>query len=211
MKSILRIKGLIIIGSLLFVTQCPFAPSVEGAEKMRTPDVMDRLTELEKLTEKEKITLVRDSNQNLHHIQEILVSKLGSEDMEVKFYAAYLLGAYRFPQAADRLAKDIALEDKVRSREPRHSEWIWDLYPAMEALVKIGNPSIGAVIRNLEESDNAKIRDLSLKVIYHIEKRDKDIVELRLKKVLDAQKDSKRKARLQSALEQLRDPKFPVN
>jgi len=37
--------------------------------------------------------------------------------------------------------------------------------PAMQALIKIGNPSIPAVIRNLAESDDPKVRELSLQVL----------------------------------------------
>jgi len=72
----------------------------------------------------------------------------------------------------------------------------------MEALVKIGNPSIPVVIQNLEDSDDVQVRELSVTVIHRIEK-DKDIAELRLQKALEAQTDAKKKARLQSALKSL--------
>ena len=81
---------------------------------------------------------------------------------------------------------------------------ILDFPPAVYALIKIGIKSIPAVIRNLEERDDAQVRDLSLKVLYRIE-GDKDLVQLRLQKALAAQKDSQKQTRLKLALEALRE------
>ena len=74
--------------------------------------------------------------------------------------------------------------------------------PAMDALVKIGSPSIPALIRNLAGSDNANVRELSLRALNQID-GDKDIVQLRLQKAMNAQIDSARKARLRSAQKSL--------
>ena len=75
-------------------------------------------------------------------------------------------------------------------------------HPAVEALIKIGNPSIPAVIRNLAESDDAKVRELSLKVLKSID-GDKDISQLRLQKAFKAETASQKQARLQAALKDL--------
>jgi len=112
----------------------------------------------------------------------------------------------RAPQVVNALADKVTLAFDS-SRTPIFHFPIISGYPAMDALVKIGNPSIPAVIRNLEESEDAKVRELSLKVLYRIE-GDKDIVQLRLQKALEVQQDSKKKARLQTALQALLDPKF---
>lgn len=61
-----------------------------------------------------------------------------------------------------------------------------------------GCPSIPAMLRNLEESDDAQMRKLSLEVIYRI-KSDKDIAQLRLQKALHAETDTQKQARLQAA------------
>jgi hypothetical protein len=105
------------------------------------------------------------------------------------------------------LAKNISLDDAARIDEIGSKRWYWYRYPAVEALVRIGSPAIPAVMQNLTELDDKKIKDLSLKVIVAID-RDKDITQLRLKKAIAAQSDAVKKARLQSALQTLSDPKI---
>ena len=173
-----------------------------GVEQADNQTIATQLQRLEKLSDQERAALLKDNDQYLRQTQDTLLSHLGSADEDVKFYAAYLLGAYRFPQAVSSLANNIALEDKIRSQIQKQREWYWDIYPAMEALIRIGNPAIPTMIRNLEESDNANVRELSLRVVYSID-RDKDMVRLRLQKAAEAQKDLQKKARLQSALKAL--------
>lgn len=120
--------------------------------------------------------------------------------------AAYYLGEMRVPQAVNALADKVTLAFDS-SRTPIFHFPIISGYPAMDALVKIGNPSIPAVIRNLAESDDAKVRELSLKVLYRID-GDKDIVQLRLQKAIAAQKDSQKQARLQAALKSFGETQF---
>ena len=117
--------------------------------------------------------------------------------------SAYYLGDQHVLEAVDPLATDITLQPIILSQEeisPLHG------LVAVDALVKIGTPSIPAMIRNLEQSDDYVVRILSLRVIYRIE-GDKDIVQMRLEKALVTQSDSKKKARLQSAIHALSDPK----
>jgi hypothetical protein len=80
-------------------------------------------------------------------------------------------------------------------------------YPAMNALIKIGLPSIPALIQNLEISSDTKVRDLSLKTLLLIDK-DKDIVQMRLQKALRSEKNAPRQAQLKIALEALGNSSF---
>ena len=185
-----------------------FAVSLLGrAGETNNYGVVNQLKIIENLNDKERFNLLRTNNFYMRQMLETLIVKFDSGDSDEKCYVAYLLGNYRFPQAVNALAKNIALEDKIHPNQERGSEWFWDRYPVMEALIKIGNPSIPAVIRNLAESDDIKVRELSLKVLCHIE-GDKDIVHLRLQKALAAEKDSPRQARLQSALKALAETSF---
>ena len=172
------------------------------AEETNGCNVVNQLKIFERLTDKERLTLLQTNNYNLRQILETLLTKFDSVNSDDKCYVAYLLGDYRFSQAVKVLGKNIALEDKIHPNQERGAEWFWDRYPAMEALIKIGSASISAIIQNLTESDDAKVRELSLKVIWHID-HDKDIVQLRLKKALKAEKDSTRQARLRAALKAL--------
>jgi hypothetical protein len=119
---------------------------------------------------------------------------------------AYYLGEMRASEAVDALAASITLElDTTHILIGGIPLAAYD--PAMNALVKIGSPAIPALIRNLAESDDAKVRGLSLQVIYRIE-GDKDIVQLRLQKAFAAEKDSQKQTRIQLALKALAETSF---
>ena len=196
MQLMLIPKKMSVIAIIGILTLVFMVPINSEAEQVNNQAFFIRLKMLGQLSDKEREALLHDSSQYLQKIQETLLSHLGSTNKDVRCYAAYLLGEYRFPQAATSLSQVIDLKSDVRQNT---REWFWDLYPAVEALIKIGNPSISAVIRNLEESDDPKVRELSLKVISYVEK-DKDIAQLRLKKALEAQPDSKKKTRLEVAI-----------
>jgi HEAT repeat protein len=112
--------------------------------------------------------------------------------------AAYYFGELKASEAVDALAANITL---AFSQPVDHLTILMNA-SSVEALIKIGNPSIPAMIRNLAESDDSKVRDLSLQVLTRID-GDKDIVQLRLQKALNAETDSTKKARIQSALKSL--------
>ena len=182
-------------------------PAIGRTQEANACAFIRKLERFSSLTEKERKDLVRTNYSNLTQLSEVLTAKFGAGDENEKSYAAYFLGEYRFPQAVNLLAKNISWEDKIRSNTERGSEWFWDRFPATQALVKIGNPAIPAVIRNLAESDDATFRRLSLSALYHIE-GDKDIVQLRLQKALAAEKVSTKQVRLQSALKDLAGTSF---
>jgi hypothetical protein len=112
--------------------------------------------------------------------------------------ATCYLGEMRVAESVDILAAEVTL-NLVHSVD--HLSYLQHP-PAAEALFKIGIASIPALIGNLAEIDNPGIRTASLKILYRIE-GDKDVVELRVQKALNVEKDSKRKARLQLALKEL--------
>jgi hypothetical protein len=135
----------------------------------------------------------------------VILADTNSSDLS-QCAAAYYLGEMRFPEAAEVLAGKIAFRFNALKYPWYNFPNVSD-YPALDALVKIGNPSISAVIRNLAESDDAKVGELSLQVLNRIE-GDKDIVRLRLQKALDTQKNSVKRARLQVALDALAATQF---
>jgi hypothetical protein len=120
-----------------------------------------------------------------------------------QYCAIYYLGELKATEAVTSLAVKIKLSlndlPVIFSHLPGTN---MPSYLAMTALIKIGNPSIPAVIRNLAESDDAQVRELSLQVIVKID-NDKDISILRLQKAIKAETDSQKQARLQAALNDL--------
>ena len=125
----------------------------------------------------------------------------------VKRYAAYYLGQLRAVEAIDCLAAQITLKPNFPVGGSLYVvESPWNGEPAVGALITIGTPSIPAAIRNLAESDNAKVRKLSLQVLVRID-GDRDISQLRVQKALKAEKDSQKQARLQTALKSLSEIK----
>ena len=197
------IRGVLAIGCTIMLAQAASAQSLGKTDSARSKSIVDQIASLGKLAGQEREALLRDNSENLRQIQTSLLNQLGSTDNEVRCCAAYLLGEYRFPRAAVSLSQAITLEAQIRANG---REWFWNRYPAVEALMKIGSPAIPAMIQNLEESDDATVRDLSLKVIYSIE-RDKEITTLRLHRALDTQKDSQKQVRLQFALKSLSETK----
>jgi hypothetical protein len=80
---------------------------------------------------------------------------------------------------------------------------------AFTAVLKIGSPALPALVKNLESSDDADMRRSSLEAICEIDGKDKDLSQFRLREAIQRQTDSKKKERLQSALQiLLNDSKF---
>lgn len=120
-----------------------------------------------------------------------------------KCAAAYFLGEIHSIDAVNVLAPEIALEFDISHIKIDGFPMLMG-EPAMQALIKIGNPAIPALVHNLQESDDVKVRDYSLKALCQIE-HDNDVVRLRLQKTLDSQSGSANKARLQSAIESIQE------
>lgn len=167
-------------------------------------------------TRKEGVQLLKQ--QRLQNI-DILISILnGNFSPDVKDSAAIALGNCRASEAVNVLIKNIDLDVRGRVILGLLSEEEGN--PVSTSLVKIGNPSIPAIIQLLEETgsvlDNGKtlddrrsveIRALLLRALCRID-GDKDIVRLRLQKAMKAETDSKKQARLQSALDALDKTSF---
>ncbi len=120
--------------------------------------------------------------------------------------AAFYLGGMRAREAADGLATKIALKFNPNGFII-HGLPLLSEYPAMDALIEIGSPSIPPLIRNLKESDDIQVRESSLKSLYRVE-GDKDIAQTRLQNALKAEVDPQKQARLQKAMRALTAPSF---
>ena len=136
------------------------------------PAIREHLLALSQLSRDERERLIVKVEDDQAALCSALVNQLTSEsaDIDVRLYAAYFLGQYRFVAACSPLAQWITLEDKVRpnSLASLHHQWYWGPYPAMQALINIGQPALSSVTRNLMDSADPTVRDLSLEVVMNV-------------------------------------------
>jgi hypothetical protein len=133
-------------------------------------------------------------------LQTDLLKQLNSpKSEEHQISVIYLLGLYRMEGAVRDLANLITLEAKVRIQK---REWLWDQYPVVEALVKIGRPAIPAMLENIKAAKGEKVTELSIKVIQHVETL--AIAKMILQEVIDKEKDQKKKKNIKESLKYLK-------
>jgi len=166
-------------------------------------DVRSKLHEFEHLSAKERDRLMLDVENSRLDIYGLLMQFMLSNDHEVKCYGAYLLGVYRFDSGVIELNRHLKLKN-TRPYDHDHGTYsaFWGEYPAAEALVRMGDPSL--LVKNLEDSDDKLIRKLSLWVLYFQFRKDKDLVGIILQKALAKQENPKKKTRLSVALQTLK-------
>ena len=115
-----------------------------------------------------------------------------------KCIAAYYLGEMRFSPAVEPLANNIKV-NLENSHVLIDGLPVILRYPSRDALVKIGWPSVPAVVRNLADSDDLLVRKLSADVLAQVVE-DKDIMVINIRKAMSVEKDPQNQARLQGAL-----------
>lgn len=166
------------------------APSIRGIPRLASLGSGERMRLLEQLSE------------DLAGVKSVLISQLdGSNPKEVNFSIAYLLGVFRAEQSVHHLSKYIAIKSDqslIPNRMP-----LWGDYPVVEALISIGGPAIPEMVRNIETSDDGKVRELSARVIRYID--GPEIAKFRLEKGMEKQSDPAKKARLKAAMESIKE------
>lgn len=123
----------------------------------------------------------------------------GEEGQEYSFAtraaATYVLGELRAVQAVDVLVRALAEEEAMpfeRSDITRYDA------PYFTALVKIGRPSVPAMIENIRTSDEDLLGKKSLDVLYHVLGGKRRVLEL-LEKLHARESDEQALRRLESA------------
>jgi HEAT repeat protein len=129
-------------------------------------------TNLEKISSKEERVREEAVNAILHDrlttVQKLISmvdpTNAGKYSEETRSAAAFLLGELRAVEAVPVLSKvlDTDIGPKVFLGYTRYDLPVWN------ALVKIGRPAVPAMIKNLETSDNLRLRNASLDVLCHI-------------------------------------------
>ena len=163
----------------------------ENLDWMTGPDQDSSLTTLEHEWQSRKCILIR--------------ALLRGENQKARFCAAYLLGLYRYPEAVNHLAAKITMEndDEVL---PQGKMARWGRYPAVEALIRIGKPSVAAMLRNLASSSDQHVRALSARVIFYVE--GEQIGRLIVENAIAKEDDSVKKKNLEASLSLLKGGEY---
>lgn len=145
--------------------------------------------------------LLNQLSKDRSDLQAKLLSQLDeSNPKALNLGIAYLLGVYRMDQTVQHLSKYIALKN-VQSMDNKRLP-LYGEYPVVEALIRIGNPAIPEMLRNIESSDDDNVRKLSARVIRYIDGT--EIAQFRLEKRMEGESDQIKKMRLRVAIESIR-------
>ena len=159
--------------------------------------VMELMRKLDSLDEGDRMQLLSRVDEQRNELLGVLLKHLGTSASEnVQAAAIYLIGRHRLAGGVGALIRRVEFApdaDGIREPEP-----LWDRYPAMEALINIGRPSVSAAVELLANDPDDTRRDLAIKVIRYVE--DAEIDKLILKRAHLAEADKYRKRRLEDAV-----------
>ena len=116
---------------------------------------------------------------------------------EKKIRICYLLGKYRASRATMDLLNIITLEDQNVTEEDTRFP-LWRKYPAYEALIKIGVPTIPRILKKLETESDLLAMRLEVAVIYWV--YGKEIAKIILDKALAKQTDTQKAKNIKKAM-----------
>ena len=161
------------------------------------------IPKLASLKSDERMRLLEQVSGEFADVKSGLISQLDESDPKaVIFSVAFLLGTFREEQSVHHLSKFIAIKSD-RPLLPDRRMPIWGDYPVVEALISIGNRAIPEMLKNIESSDDEKVRELSAKVIRYVD--GPEIAKFRLEKAIERQSDPAKKARLTAAMESIKE------
>lgn len=166
-------------------------------------DAIDNLMrEVESADESSGMRLLSRVDEQRHEILGALLRQLGTRSSKkVQIAAVYLIGAHRLDQGVSELINRIDLDagerTQVSKREP-----LWERYPAVEALIRIGKPSVRPAMDLLSRDDSNLRRDLAVKVIRYVE--GPEVADVLLSKAESTESDVGVKHRWTDALSRLR-------
>lgn len=195
MRILSRMIILVIVGLIVVL-------SVWAQKENKESNIMEKLRskdeELQREAKKEILTKRKELIEGLINI--LRDEKIKSENRSCALTAATILGELRATEAVEILAENMSL----RKKSPIVSGptlWLETAYPCMGALIKIGKPSIPAMVKLISENDDEDILHYAGFVIKEIE--GKKIGKLILVDALATETDKEKQKRLKIALEYL--------
>jgi hypothetical protein len=132
----------------------------------------------------------------------ILVDKIRHANLNPtnKVFAIYLLGMFH---SNDTNAIEVLIESidfKAVFRDYNLDVSRWGMYPAQEALIKIGRPTVNPIMAHLLVETDELRRHLMCEVLRRVDSRES--VQIEIRKILAAELDSNRQANLKLALKE---------
>lgn len=142
--------------------------------------------------------VVNNAVKSYHDIGNDLAGQLGESglDPESKTYAIYLAGQLHAVGAVSILIANI--DFKATKVDPKGGIGRWGMYPAQEALSKIGSPSVNMILDLLADESQELRRKLMCFVISDV--HGKDLAKMLVKGRYEGERDPAKKARLDDAL-----------
>lgn len=198
----LRSKNLAVltIGLAFGLGVPPAVAQQKGRAPMIEQEVMDMMKALDGMDERSRMKYLSQVDEQRNELRAALVKCLDtSASRNVQVAAIYLLGRHRFSEAVPELIKRIDFD--AGETPKKMAEPLWERYPAMEALIAIGRPSIPAALELLATDGNGLRRDLAVKVIRYVE--DAELARIVIERAQTVETDARRKVGLQEALSRL--------
>jgi hypothetical protein len=179
------------------VEGCSGIDDKKGDMTVIEQEVMSLMKKLDTLDERSRMKLLSQADEQRNELLGVLLKHLGtSPSKNVQAAAIYLIGRHHL---SDGVAELIRCIDFDPGREPQPGpEPLWEQYPAMEALITIGWPSVPAVIELLTTEEDNLRRDLAVKVIRYA--TNSEVAKFILERAHKIESDPNRKGNLQDAL-----------
>ena len=168
---------------------------------MIAQQLTDMMKQLDTLDERSRMELLSQVDEQRGEMLAVLVKHLDtSPSRKVQAAAIYLIGRYRLSDGVNELVRRLDFDSGVRPT--RGPEPLYEQYPAVEALITIGQPSIPAVMHVLATDRNDLRRRLAVKVLRYVE--GPDVADFILRNAQAKEMDPARNANLGEALQRLR-------
>ena len=162
--------------------------------------IMELMKKLDTLDQRARMDLCSHVDEQRDELLTVLIRHLNTTtSASIKTAAIYLIGRHRLPDGVRELIKQIDFDSESQSRGSPLP--LWGQYPAMEALINIGQPAVPAAVELLAKDMNDLRRDLAVKVIRYVE--DAEIARFILARAQSNEPDQNRKANLQDAIGRL--------
>ena len=167
-----------------------------GEVFMIEQEIMILLKSLDTLDERTRMQLLSKVDEQRSELLSVLIKYLDtSPSINVQAAAIYLIGRHRLAEGVGELIRRIDFD--VSGQAIRGAEPLWEQYPAMEALITIGKPSLRAALQSLATETDDLRRTLAVKVIRYVEGA--EVAYFILDHTYAAENDAVRKANLADA------------